>query len=328
MIKKLILFFVSFLVLAMAQAQDAQISMFTTSPLQLNPAAAGYFQTESWRIWLNHRDQWSSFLSRGIVTSNISFDMPFQDKKMAVGIYISNNMATKGALNDLSCVANYAYKVQFGQQKVSNLSFGIQAGFKQRSYNPSKIAFENNFVDGQGFDLSTSNGETNTATSKFLPDFNAGALWFLQDNWSMFQPWAGVGVYHLLAPDQSFTSTKDALPRKYVMYTGAEIVASKMIQVRPQLLVSNQANLTQANMGATVRVANYKNKNATTFEVGSYYRNREAVILMLGFEFSHYSCMVDYEITSSSLNAVNNGNGAFEITLRYMHAASRAKSKF
>lgn len=311
-----------------ARAQEAQISMFTTSPMLLNPAAMGYFQTDGWRIWLNHRDQWSSFLNRGVVTSNVSFDMPTAQKKVAAGLSISNNMASKGALNDLSCMGAFGYTVKFGQKQISYISFGLHAGIKQRSYNPSKIAFGSQFIDGQGFDLNLPNGEINTATSKLLPDFNAGALWYMNDKWRMWRPWAGIGVYHVLNPNQSFTSTKDVLPRKFIVYAGSEFTVSQMLLLKPQMIFSNQANLTQTSIGVSAQITNYKNKNSAKFELGSYYRNRESIVLMLGFEFAQYACFIDYEITSSSLNTINNGNGAFELTLRYIHNNGRSKTKF
>ena len=63
--KFLLLLFVVILYVQSNAQEDAQLSMYTSSPLLINPATTGYFQNESWRLWpLESLESYKDLLSK------------------------------------------------------------------------------------------------------------------------------------------------------------------------------------------------------------------------------------------------------------------------
>ena len=336
MMKKLLFFIALFFSYNFySSAQDAQISMFTTSRLNLNPAATGYFQNECMRADVNYRNQWASMLSNGISTYGFSFDKPERKLKMGWGLVFSNTSAGKGALSDMSAMASFSYNTKLSKKSGTNLAFGLQAGIKQKSFNPSDLSFGNQY-DGPnvGFNSSKTNGEIFSSTAKIFPDFNFGTLLYVKNQWRKFQPWVGVAAYHLFEPNESLISSSSTssvgvkLPRKYVGWVGSKITISKSLLFDPIILFQMQGNQSQGQFGAMFEFLSPKDLNAITLQLGTFYRTSDAIVAMVGLGFSNFLLTFDYEINTSALHAATNYMGGPEISLRYQQKCKGHNVKF
>lgn len=321
----------SLFLITILKAQDPQFSVFTTSPVIINPATTGYFQNECWRVIVNHRNQWSSFLKKAMQTSTVSFDMPIASKKIGLGIVIYENSATKGSMTDLTALGSFSYNVRLLPNGKHYLTFGLQGGIKQKSFQPQYLEFGSDYVPGVGYVKGP--GESFASTSSIVPDLNFGAIWYVKDSWAKFKPWVSVSSSHLLEPKKSYSlssiSAKDVkLPRKYQVYTGAELIFNKEISATPVCTFDYQGNQSQLQAGASVKYTFYKEKSGRSISLGTFYRTNDAVVTMLGFEMNGFSLIADYEVNTSSLKEASKGNGGFEITLRYIKKCHNSNIKF
>ena len=312
--------------LSVEAQEDAQLSLYTSSPLAINPATIGYFQTATWRLWMNHRDQWSNLLKRGMITETVSFDMPIPKKNVALGLLISNNSSLQGTMNDLSAMACMGYTGILSKRQHQYLSFGIQAGIKQKSFDPNKLSFNDQYIDGIGYSPSNPSNETFSKNSVLYPDFNAGLLWFVKDRWKKNKPWFGIAGYHLTSPNESFTSYQSRLPRKLIAYGGCEFISSRNTSMMPQFFIAQQGNFIQGNIGYLFSFNNFRSKNYTSFELGAFYRTTDAFALSGGFEFMHFKFIFSYEYTISTLNKSNPGTGSVDFTIRYIRDGGENRS--
>ncbi len=314
-------------------AQDAQISMFTTSPLNINPATTGFFQGECMRAHINYRNQWASVLNKGISTYGFSFDKPEKKLNLGWGLAFSNTTAGKGALKDMNIMASFSYNLKLSRKGGNNLAFGLQAGIKQKSFNQSELFFGNQYENATvGFNPNKSNGELFTSQSKIYPDFNFGAMYYVKDQWKKFQPWLGISVFHLLSPKESFTSVSTGnearLPRKFIGYVGAKIKTSKTTTLQPIILLQSQGNVMQEQFGAILEFLSPKDQNSIGFQLGAFYRTQDAVVAMIGLGFSSFLLTFDYEINTSSLHKASNYMGGPEISLKYLKKCKGHNVKF
>ncbi len=298
--------------------EDAQLSLFTASPLAINPAMTGYFQNAKWRGWLNHRDQWSNIQKRGMITETFSFDAPITKKKIGYGLLISNNSALKGAMNDLSVLAAFGYNDILSKRQSQYFAFGAEFGFKQKNFRPEKLSFDEQYKYGSGYSADNPNNESFSRTQNTYFDFNAGLLWYVKDRWKSRKPWVGISAYHLTKPNESFTSYESRLPRKFILHSGIDLVTTRNTSMIPQVLVVNQGQFTQVTLGYLCSFNNFRSSNYSSFEVGAFYRSGDAAALTGGFEYMHFKFIFTYEYAVSGLNHAKPGTSSVDLTIRYV----------
>lgn len=314
--KKIFLSAVFIFITLVIQAQDGQLSYVYASPLAVNPASTGSITEGKLRVVTSFRKQWSGFIDKGIVNYAFSIDAPFKSKKTALGAIFYNNSATGGAVKNISAALSFGYNTYLDRSAKIKLAFGIQAGFGQKTFDPTKLTFDNQYVPGVGFDPSLDSRETFSHTSVTYPDFGFGALMFY-DVKSMRKvfPWFGIAAYHLTEPNESFyKSVTSRLPRKYVLSAGTIIRSSETFSIIPHVMVVNQASVTQLNVGSTF-TADFNKYTSLIF--GIYYRTKDAGIVMLGIDYDKFTLQFVYDVNTSSLSPVTRGFGGYEVTLKY-----------
>ncbi|HSK11608.1 MAG TPA: type IX secretion system membrane protein PorP/SprF, partial [Phnomibacter sp.] len=62
--------------------------------------------------------------------------------------------------------------------------------------------------------------------------------------------------------------------------------------------------------------------NPTTLYAGAWYRFNDALIPYLGLEWSSFRFGASYDVNTSSLKAVSQGRGGFEVSLIYVYRTS------
>ncbi len=118
---------------AIAQ-QDSQYTQYVFNTIHLNPAYAGYKQDIYVQSFF--RSQWVG-VKGAPVSFSIAADGAVNDGNVGLGLIVSNDKI--GAQTNLSGYANYAYKIQMGDDDKSNLSFGIAAGIMQLGLDGTRL---------------------------------------------------------------------------------------------------------------------------------------------------------------------------------------------
>jgi type IX secretion system PorP/SprF family membrane protein len=314
----------------MINAQDYHYSMFTMSPLNLNPALTGNF-TGDLRIVNNYRMQWSS-ISKPYSTYSFGGDMPLarKDKKkgspdfFAVGLNVNVDKAGTSALKNNSYAASFSYNKSLDGVGKTYFSLGGQAGFAQRSITLSGMSWGTQWT-GMTYDPTIANGEAvGFGDSYTYMDYAAGAAITTAPS-SRFRLNGGVAAFHLNRPRIDFLGGSDKLYMKIGMHLKGEIAlgANSNAWLIPQAQYIMQGPARMLNLGAGVkfklqeasRYTGYQSERSLT--LGGMYRAGDAISGYLRLDIAAVGVAFNYDLNISKLTAASNGVGAFEFMLIY-----------
>ena len=330
-----VLHFYFFLLLSVGvSAQDIHFSQFYMSPLNLNPAMTGVMNCNS-RIAVNYRSQWASVVGAdAFQTYSVSYDQRIpvgRDDNFGIGGTFWGDRAGQGdfATTTGKLSASYAKKVG-GSRKFGNyLVAGVEGGVAQRSLNFLALRWGTQHDGIGGFNQDAASQETSFDRDQFLfADLAAGLLWFMvfDENNSLY---AGGSFHHLNRANQSFDSDgEELLYSRYTVHAGGEFMLGQRIGVVPGVIVMNQGPSFQVNAGTNVKflLDGGISNNTQSFQLGLWTRvsNRidgsvltDALILSSRFDYENFALGFSYDVNTSGLSDVTNGNGGFELSLQY-----------
>jgi len=203
--------------------QDAQYSQYMFNGLFINPAYAGYKQDVY--LYAFYRSQWTG-LEGAPQSFSASLDGSVSDSKIGLGLLVANDRI--GAQSATSAYANYAYRLQLGDDPTSRLSFGIGAGFSQAGLDGTKL----NPVQY---------GDPNVPTgyqSAILADARLGVLY--TDN----KVFVGASVDNLLSSALAKKSVDKAVSvpvpiPHYYFTTGIYLPVNEDVLLRPSIMLKD-----------------------------------------------------------------------------------------
>lgn len=308
------------------QAQDVHFTQFDASPLILNPANTGAFNGE-WRAAAIYRDQWRSALGgSAFKTFAASFDMPIIrdisiDDYLAVGAQLYNDRAGDGNLSNLTALASVAYHKFLGTDAKKVLTVGFQGGYSQKNLDLSKLYFGDEFDEGV-WNRGTTNELLTTNTSNYI--INAG-ISYAQAISERVGFTLGVGANNINQPLESFSrrqiTSEVGLGIRYTGQLGAIIGLNDHFTLKPAVLVQSQSTAMELVAGNEFHLKlgeDYELPTSTALFAGVWYRHMDAIMVTAGIEFKSFRLGVGYDYNISELNAATNGNGGFEMSLRYI----------
>jgi len=327
--KKIILFVICclFFGLSVSQGQDIHFSQFYASPLNLNPANTGMFNSKrDYRVALNYRNQWRS-ISAPFVTYAMSYDMEaLQEKldgdKIGVGLAVLKDKAGDGDLSVTKVLLSGAFHKYVNKDKTHVISFGFQPGLIFKGIDFNKLVFGNQLTD-DGFDGNLTNNEPVTNTSTTALDLNAGLAWSMQvkDNLTLT---SGISLSHINRAKDQFLGTGNQISRKTMFNVGSIIGLSDKIDFTPSLLFERQRKSTEVNLAAIINIKMKTNNKYIRPEfiyfagLQSRLTNGDAMILVTGVEAKHLRIGISYDVNVSNLTVASNGKGGIELSLVYL----------
>ncbi|MDT8411742.1 MAG: PorP/SprF family type IX secretion system membrane protein [Vicingaceae bacterium] len=318
-------------------AQDMHFSQFTMVPLQLDPSQAGKFGGDN-RAIINYRDQWSSVTSSPFRTFGASYDMHFnkngrKDNFFGGGITAYSDKAGEASLGITVVNLTVAYHIKL--DKASYLSAGVQAGFLQSSLSENKLRFDSQF-DGSGHNDNFASGENFNNTSFFEPDFAVGVSYTYGNNttdqvvnnggFGGKKVNVGAAIHHVASPNFSFLDENtDNLNFRYVLHTNTSFgVGGTNMAVQPSGFIAYQQKAIDVVLGSYFRY-NLKEKskysqfsNGAAVSFGVHYRFGDAFIPSILVEMGSFAVGVSYDFNLSGLSAASNGQGGYELSIRYV----------
>lgn len=313
-------------------AQDIHFTQFDMAPLVVNPAFTGMFDGTV-RAGGIYRSQWGS-VTVPYVTMGAHADMPLYTDNtggyMAAGLQVFNDKAGDGNLQNFTGLLSLAYHKSMGE--TSDLAVGMQAGYAQKSIDLSKLYFGDESVNGtftpgtsQEYHLGIGN-----SVSYYL--VNAGVS-FSGGN-ENFNYIIGLGANNINQPNDALLKKQTStvgLDMRYTGQIGLAIKSNERFALRPALLFQSQSSATEIVGGNEFMyyVSNdpgYSNFSTAIF-LGGWYRTSDAVMVTAGVEFKGVRIGLGYDYNISSLNSASNGNGGFEIAVRYIAPTSMKFAK-
>lgn len=305
-----------------ALAQDVHFTQFNMSPLLVNPAFTGAFNGQ-YRAAAIYRDQWRS-VTVPFKTIAASFDAPIvrdltTDDYLAVGVQLYNDRAGDGNLQNFSGLASVAYHKFLGEKAKTALTIGLQGGYTQKSIDLSKLYFANQYENGGFVGPQTNN--LNNKTDYFT--VNAGIA-LSQSATEKFGYTIGVSAMNLNQPSESFLKNSNSevgLPIRYAAQVGAIAFLGDKLSIRPGVLYQSQAKASEIVAGNEFNLIVGEDQFrgiATAVFLGGWYRSSDAIMINAGIEWKGFRFGVAYDYNTSKLKTASNGNGGFEIALRYV----------
>jgi type IX secretion system PorP/SprF family membrane protein len=269
--------------------QDVYFSQYMFDKMLVNPAYAG---SSRWVVGsLKYRAMVSEI--KGVpVTEILSFQAPIQTKSIGLGLKLSQDKIA--ITNALAINGIFSYHIGFGKGK---LSFGIEAGGNNSSYNYDQLA-----------KLTTDDPSIPVGKqSVFIPDVSAGIYYQNQEFY------IGGTAYHLFnkkktIPDYAKNQTYVVL-KNYCVIGGYFLDLSRDLVLEPGFMMKYVKGAPlQFDINASLI---FIDKMA----FGLSYRTGDAILALLKFDITkNLKVLYSYDYTLSRLSNFSKGNHEFSIS--------------
>ena len=298
-------------------AQDLHFSQYFNSPLLVNPANTGFNPDYDFRVGGNYRNQWASvgnpYKTMSLWGDAKLFTNRFENGWVGVGASLFKDMAGSGSLTSTSGFASVAYHQMLGYNSL--LSGGFSVGFTSKRIDVSKLSFDNQW-NGRFFDISIPSNEpfAYSQTSYFDLQMGINYAYFASEK-VYFN--AGISVMHINMPRESFfdpTVSDNRLARRYTAFVNSNIKVQDMWIVNPNIYVSKMGNAWETVVGFNAN-RDLSGDGLQQLILGLYYRNKDAIIPMFGYQVNDMKFTVNYDATISSLGSLNGTRGAYELSI-------------
>lgn len=301
-------------------AQDPHFSQYQNLPVYLNPAHTGN-GLEHIRATAVYRNQWASVTSP-FTTQGFMIDKAVG--RFGFGLSVIKNGAGSAGMNQTFLNGNLAYHIPIGAY--GKISGAVQAGMFQKSFNPSGLTFDSQFMEDTGYDPSLPSGELFYNTGIIRPDLGFGIMFQrgLTSRKVKFKPFGGISFSHINKPKETFFVDNNTLPVRQTYHFGAGIQLTEKTELKPISVVMIQDHHHELYAGV---VMSYLLPNLNKLQIGMMARNNDAVIAYAGYQISNLFIGTSYDINTSSMKKATGGKGGFEVTLSYIPKRKISKSE-
>ncbi len=298
-------------------AQDLHFSQYFNSPLLVNPANTGFNPDYDYRLGGNYRTESTNvgnpYKTMSLWGDTKLFANRFENGWVGVGASLFRDQAGPGSLTNTSGFASVAYHQLLGYNSLLSGGFGL--GFSSKRIDISKLSFDNQW-NGKFFDASIPSNEpfAYSQTSYFDLQMGLNYAYFASEN-LYFN--AGVSVMHINMPRESFfdpTVSDSRIQRRYTAFINSNIKVQNLWIVNPNLYVSKMGNAWETVIGFNAN-RDLSGDGLQQLILGLYYRNKDAVIPMIGYQVNDMRITVNYDATVSQLGSFNGTRGAYELSI-------------
>lgn len=309
----LVLFFLS------AKSQDIHFSQFYASPLTLNPANTGNY-TGDWRVMNSYRRQWKA-ITTPFLTNAIAYDRQFYvyNENISGGLLVVSDKSGDALLKVNKFFVSGAY-----HKSINGHYFhaGYQVGYVQKSFSIDNLTFPDQYDNEIGhFNADLPHNEIVASEQLGYMDMNAGLAWGKRFN--KFSLEAGLALFHLTTPKESFFSNENTLTTRKVLTLGGKVDLNKKLFLMPHVLLMGTTKATDYLAGANLGYKLPLNKiRALSVFAGAMTRdgidrNTDAFAVIAGVNFKGLDLGFSYDYNISELHVASDYLGGFEISIIY-----------
>lgn len=307
-------------------AQDIHYTLFDMSPLSLNPALTGAFEGTA-RIGGIYRDQWSSFLGNQFATPTFYIDAPIirgfrKQDWVGIGVSFFQDEAGTLSLKTSGALFSASYHLALTQDQKTMLTLGIQGGQVSRRINKDNAQTSETLqgvVDGGQANADTD--LSNLRDNANYIDFGAGLLFRTQMS-EQSNLEIGLSTGHVTTPEyylQSSNAGADEGKRPFRTTAHASLGYGLTDRwgIQPKVFFQTTGGATETYLQAWAGyLVNPEQDFTLNFGLG--YRFGDAGKVLVGADYKDVRVALAYDLTLSSLNEVNNYQGAFELAASYI----------
>ncbi len=301
--------------------QDIHFSQYYDQPILRNPALAGIFNGNV-RFTSAYRNQW-----QGVTTpyKTTALGAEFKLIKglkpgdfLTIGFQGTSDIAGDSKLKRTQFFPVINYHKLLNEDYNTLLGFGLMGGYVGESFDPSKLQFDDQFVNG-AYSSSNPTSQTFTRTGFHYADISAGLSIssFINNNTKIY---LAAGVFHITQPSLSFLQNNSmVLNRKY----GINVGLSKHLETNDRLMLfadyymQGGDRIAQGGFLYTYNL-DYTDPEANlSISGGAVMRWKDAMVPVVKLNVNKLSIGLSYDVNVSSLKTASNYRGGFELTLTY-----------
>lgn len=298
-------------------AQDLHFSQYFNSPLLINPANTGFNPDYDFRLGGNYREQWANtgnpYRTMSAWGDVKLFTNRFENGWVGVGGAMYKDAAGSGSLTASSAYASVAYHQMVGYNSL--LSGGFSLGYTNKRIDASKLSFDDQW-NGKFFDITIPTGEpfVNNQVSYLDLQMGLNYAYFASEN-AYFN--AGISIKHINRPRESFfdpSISDNRVPMRFTAFLNSNIKVQDIWIINPNVYVSKMGNSWETVLGFNAN-RDLSGDGSHQLILGLYYRYKDAVMPLAGYEVNDLRITLNYDATVSSLGALNGNRGAFELSI-------------
>jgi type IX secretion system PorP/SprF family membrane protein len=305
----------------LAKAQDINFSQFYELPLLRNPALAGTYRGDV-RFTTAYRNQWNS-VTVPFRTQALSAELKFgvsqnSDDYVSLGAQITNDVAGDSRLGKTQFMPMLTYHKSMSSEKDAYISVGFLGGFVQQRFDPSKLSFDDQFVNGAYSPTNPTRQVFNNANVTYL-DAAVGVKWSSTLGYDT-RYYIGGAYFHFTQPKVAFNAANDIrLNRKFVINAGMSVPTSDNDRVTMYMDFFTQGGSEQTQAGVMYKhdISQEETDLAFSISAGAFMRWNDAVIPVVKLDYYNWSLGMTYDVNISKLRTASQARGGFELTLTY-----------
>jgi type IX secretion system PorP/SprF family membrane protein len=240
------------------------------------------------------------------------------DDYITYGLQASNDIAGDSKLSRIQVFPVLNYHKSLSGDKGSYLSIGFMGGPVIQRFDPSKLKFDDQFVNGT-YSSSNPTHEVFTKTSLTYWDAAVG-LCFSSTAGENTRYYIGGGLFHFTKPKVAFQKQNDiVLNQKYVVNAGLSTAVSEDNQLIVYADYFMQGGSRQIQGGLLLNHALGSNDENQKIGIsgGLFYRWKDAFIPVVKLDYNKISIGISYDVNSSKLKTASQMRGGYEVTLSY-----------
>jgi type IX secretion system PorP/SprF family membrane protein len=302
-------------------AQDIHYSQFYETSILRNPALTGVFNGD-YRVSMIYRNQWNS-ISAPFQTAQAALECKKQigESQDFIGFGVLGFYDKTGSINlrTLSGSVAISYNKSINEAHNSFLSLGLMGGYIQRSFDVSKMTFDNQYGPG-GYNPGNPTGESFGNPKVSQMDFGAGINYSTNNGPENANNYMiGFSAYHLTRPENTFYSDNAGIKKdlRWNLNASTNRLINEMWSVQFQGNFSLQGNYNETILGGLVGRKNDEaaSESVLIFYAGCFYRIGDALIPVVKVDYNQLTFAASYDMNVSKLKAASNLRGGFEISI-------------
>ncbi len=313
-----------------ANGQDINFSQFYELPLLRNPALAGIFAGDI-RATSAFRSQWQSVtVPYRTIGLGLEYKKPIGQSSndfITFGLQATNDIAGDSRLRRTQVFPVVNYHKSLDTERDTYLSAGIMGGAVIQRFDPSKLSFDDQFVNG-AYSAANPTKQVFTNTGFTYWDASAG-LNFSSIAGENTRYYFGAGLFHITKPKVAFQQQYDIeLNRKWVVNAGLATPLSDLNKLIVYADYFMQGGNRQIQGGFMINhdILQSTENQKIMISGGLFYRFKDALIPVIKLEYYQFGVGITYDVNISKLKTASQYRGGYEITLSYKAFRNGEKS--
>ncbi len=304
-----------------ALCQDINFSQFYELPLLRNPALAGIFPGD-YAISAAYRNQWQS-----VTTPYRTFALGLEYKKsvkpnsndfLTIGLQATNDIAGESRLSRSQVFPVLNFHKSLNSERDTYLSAGIMGGPVMQRFDPSKLTFDDQFVNGS-YTSTNPTRQVFTNTGFTYWDLTAG-LTFSSVAGADTRFYLGAAMFHITKPKVAYQQQYDiVLNPKYVVNAGLSrsLNDANKIIVYADYFMQGGARQVQGGLMLEHNFSGNDQNLDVSLTGGLFYRSNDALIPVVKIVYNKLGLGFNYDVNISKLKTASQMRGSFEATISY-----------